>query len=157
LKDGGPILAPSTPNYRLRHVYGEDVVRTILMLIKTGDGKGKAYNISQDETLSLDDFLALLGDIIGVESNLVRIKRDLLEANGFLPDCSPFSERWMSELDNTLSKTELRVIYTPLRTYLEKIVTYYRDNPPPSPAGYKRRRAELVLHTQLVEGLQSTQ
>lgn len=157
LKDGGPILAPSTPTYLLRHVYGMDVVNTIFMLITTSSGKSKAYNISQDETLSLDDFLTLLGGIMGVEANLVRVKRDVLEANGFLPDCSPFSERWMSELDNTLSKTELGISYTPLRTYLEKIVAYYNDNPPPSPAGYKRRRAELLLHTRLVEGLQSPQ
>lgn len=157
LKDGGLILAPSTPNYNLRHVYGMDVVDTILTLIKTGNGKGKAYNISQDETLSLDEFLALLGEVMGVTANLVRVKRDLLEANGFLPDCSPFSERWMSELDNSLSKSELGIRYTPLRTYLGKIVAYYNENPPPTPAGYKRRRAELLLHSQLVEGLQSPQ
>jgi nucleoside-diphosphate-sugar epimerase len=155
LKDGGPILAPSTPNYPLRHIYGEDVTRAILLLMKTGLGKGKAYNISQDETLSLDEFLAILGDVMGVEAQLVRVKRDLLEANGFLPDCSPFSERWMSELDNTLSKTELGMTYTPVKTYLEKIVSYYNQNPPPTPSGYKRRRAELLLHAQLAEGLQS--
>lgn len=155
LKDGGPILAPSTPNYPLRHIYADDVTRAILLLLETGLGKGSAYNISQDETLLLDDFLSLLGNVMGVEARLVRVKRDLLEANGFLPDCSPFSERWMSELDNTLSKTELGMTYTPVKTYLEKIVTYYRDNPPPTPSGYKRRRAELRLHTQLAEGLQS--
>ena len=153
LKDGGPVLAPSTPNYPLRHIYGEDVVRAILLLIDSNLGKGKAYNVSQDETLSLDKFLDLLGDVMGVEAQLVRVKRDILEANGFLPDCSPFSERWMSELDNTLSKTELGMTYTPVRTYLEKIVNYYNENPPPTPAGYKRRRAELLLHSQLVEGL----
>jgi nucleoside-diphosphate-sugar epimerase len=157
LKDGGPILAPSTPNYPLRHVYGKDVVGTILRLIETGGGKGKAYNVSQDETISLDHFLALVADIMGVELNVVRVKRDVLEANGFLPDCSPFSERWMSELDNTLSKTELGMTYMPIRTYLEKIVTYYNETPPPLPVGYKRRRAELLLHSQLVEGIQAPQ
>ena len=73
------------------------------------------------------------------------MRRDLLEANGFLPDCSPFSERWMSELDNTRSKRELGMTYTPVRTYLEKIVAYYAENPPPMPASYRRRRAELLL------------
>jgi nucleoside-diphosphate-sugar epimerase len=154
LKDGGPILAPSTPNYPLRHIYGQDVVSAILLLIGGDKGKGKAYNLSQDETLPLDEFLGLLADVMGLEAQVVRVKRDVLEANGFLPDCSPFSERWMSELDNSLSKTDLGMTYTPVRTYLEKIVHYYQENPPPTPAGYKRRRAELLLHTQLVEGLQ---
>lgn len=145
LKDGGPILVPSTPNYPLRHVYGEDVVNAILSLIDSGKGKGAAYNISQDETLPLDDFLAMLGDLVGVTAQVIRVRRDLLEANGFLPDCSPFSERWMSELDNTRSKRELGTVYTPLRDYLARIVAYYNENPPPTPASYRRRRAELLL------------
>ncbi len=145
LKDGGPILAPSTPNYPLRHVYADDVVKAMLKLIDVGKGEGKAYNISQDETLSLDEFLAILGDILGVEAHIVRVRRDLLEANGFLPDCSPFSERWMSELDNTRSKRELGMTYTPVRTYLQEIVAFYQNNPPPKPASYHRRRAELLL------------
>ncbi len=33
LKDGGPILVPSTPVYPLRHVYADDVVTAILNLI----------------------------------------------------------------------------------------------------------------------------
>lgn len=157
LKDGGPILAPSTPSYSLRHIYGQDVVRAALMLIESGKGKGKAYNISQDETLTLDEFLDVLGNVMGVESRVVRVKRDLLEANGFLPDCSPFSERWMSEMDNSLSKTDFGMTYTPVRTYLEKIVSYYRETKPAIPAGYKRRRAEKLLVEQLAEELQQPQ
>ncbi len=145
LNDGGPILAPSTPNFPLRHVYADDVVSAMLRLIETGKGKGSAFNISQDETLRLDGFLGILGDILGVEAQVVRVRRDTLEANGFLPDCSPFSERWMSELDNTRSKTELGMTYTPVREYLAKIVAAYQENPPTTPASYRRRRAEMLL------------
>ncbi len=147
LQDGGPILVPSTPNFRLRHIYGQDVVSACLRVIDTGLGKGGAYNISQEETVSLDEYLELLARLMGLETPpmLVRLRRDLLEANGFLPDCSPFSERWMSELDNTLSKSELGMTYTPLAEYLGKIVRYYQETPPPQPAGYRRRRAELLL------------
>ncbi len=147
LQDGGPILVPSTPNFRLRHIYGQDVVTACLRLIDTGTGKGSAYNISQEETVSLDEFLELLARLMGQEAppTIVRLRRDLLEANGFLPDCSPFSERWMSELDNTLSKSELGMTYTPLAEYLARIVRYYHETPPPPPAGYRRRRAELLL------------
>jgi nucleoside-diphosphate-sugar epimerase len=145
LKDGGPILAPSTPNYALRHIYSADVVQAMLHIIHTGKGKGRAYNISQDETLSLEEFLALLGDLLDVQPQIVRVRRDVLEANGFLPDCSPFSERWMSELDNRLSKTELNMTYTPVETYLARIVAYYNEHPPAAPTSYRRRRSELSL------------
>lgn len=145
LNDGSPILAPSTPNFALRHIYGGDVIRAILLLIETGKGKGRVYNISQDETLSLEEFLGIVGDVMGVEPQIVRLKRDLLEANGFLPDCSPFSERWMSELDNKRSKVELGMTYTPVRDYAERIIHYYEQNPPPTPRSYLRRRSELLL------------
>ncbi len=145
LRDGGPILAPSTPNYALRHVYGGDVTNAIVRLIDTGAGKGRGYNLAQDETFSLEAFLTLVGEIMGVEARVVRVKRDLLEANGFLPECSPFSERWMSELDNSLSKTELGITYTPARDYLENIIRHYAKNSPPTPRSYLRRRSELLL------------
>jgi nucleoside-diphosphate-sugar epimerase len=143
LQDGGPILTPETPDFPLRHVYVGDVVRAIFNLVNSGQGKGRAYNISQDETVSLSEFLAMLGEIIGVEPQIIPVKRSLLEANGFLPDCSPFSERWMSELTNERSKAELGMNYIPLRTYLGKLVAYYDGNPPPKPASYRRRHTEI--------------
>lgn len=145
IQDGGPILVPTAPDYPLRHVYSGDVVEAIMKLIDSGNGKGKAYNISQDETLKLDDFLHILGDVIGKSPNLQYVDRATLEANGFLPDCSPFSDMWMSELDNTLSKQELGMTYTPVPTYLENIVRYYDEQTPSQPTSYRRRRAEKLL------------
>lgn len=143
LKDGEPILVPETPDYALRHIYGGDVIKALMLLINSGQGKGQAYNISQDETTSLEEFLAILGDILRVEARILRVRRSLLEANGFLPDCSPFSDRWMSELTNERSKQELGMEYTPLREYLGKIVAHYETDPPSEPAAYRRRKAEI--------------
>ena len=113
LKDGNPLLVPETPTYPLRHIYGQDVVEAIIKIIAEKSGIGRAFNISQEETVTIDEFLGILGEYMGVSPEIVRVKRSLLEANGFLPDCSPFSERWMSELDNTRSKEELGISYTP--------------------------------------------
>jgi nucleoside-diphosphate-sugar epimerase len=143
LKDGGPLLIPETPSYPLRHIYAGDVVRVIRQLVDTGAGIGKAYNISQDETLTIDEFLNHVGNLLGVEPKIKRFRQLELEANGFLPDCSPFSDNWMSELDNTLSKTELGVTYTPFTTYLAKIIAHYETMRPATPVGYKRRNAEI--------------
>ncbi len=152
LKDEGAILVPETPTYPLRHIYGQDVVRVIEQLIENQAGIGKAYNISQEETVSIDEFLGILAEHMGVESKIVRVKRSLLEANGFLPDCSPFSERWMSELDNTLSKEALGVEYTPLHEYLGNLVEYYTTTKIQKPVGYKRRHAELQLAEEILAG-----
>ena len=145
LDDSGGIIAPSTPNYPLRHVYAGDVVQSIMRVIERGEGEGKAYNISQDETLTLEDFIGLLASIMGVETQIIRAPRARLQADGLLPDCSPFSERWMSELDNARSKTELGMVYTPVETYLSAIVDHYRASPPPTPSSYRRRKVELSI------------
>jgi nucleoside-diphosphate-sugar epimerase len=151
LKDGGPILVPETPNYMLRHVYGADVVTALLHLAEHDAGIGRAYNISQDETVSLDEFLGILAEVMENDPpTIVRMKRSELDANGFLPDCSPFSERWMSELDNARSKTELGMDYTPLPEYLGNLVEYYHSHKIKRPTSYRRRQAEIQEAARIV-------
>lgn len=140
LQDGGPLLAPDTPDLPLRHIYGMDVVRAVLGLIESGKGKGKSYNLSQEETLSHQAFVHLLAELMSTQADLRCFKRADLEANGFLPDCAPFADRWMSELDNSRSKSELGITYTPLRTYLAALIHHYTQQGPPKPASYYGRR-----------------
>ena len=143
LRDGGPILLPETPNHVLRHIYAGDAVRALMLVLDSDQTKGRAYNFSQDETVSIDDFLKLLASLLGVKAHLRRFKYSELEANGFLPDCSPFSDRWMSELTNDVSKSELGMTYTPLPEYLEALLAAYDATKHPVPVGYRRRHAEI--------------
>lgn len=145
LRDGGPILVPAGDQMHLRHVYGGDVVRAIATLIHTGLGKGRAYNLSQEEALPLEDFLALLASMAGHALRLARIDKALLESHRLLPDCSPFSDPWMSELDNRRSKDELGMRYTPLPVYLRKLIRHYESHPLPTPVGYQQRGEEIRL------------
>ena len=83
LRDGGPILAPDAPNHALNHVYALDVVAIIMRLIETGQGKGKAYNIAQDEHVSHADFLNILASIMGTQAKWLSADRKALVSNGF--------------------------------------------------------------------------
>jgi len=152
LRDGGPILVPDLPNHPIRHIYALDVVKALVNLIESGKGKGRAYNISQDETLPISEFLGKLGEAVGVQPQIVTIPRERLVADGFLPDCSPFSDVWMSELDNTRSKTELGMTYTPVSDYLSKIVEELTELRPNPPAGYRRRNGERTLANRANDG-----
>lgn len=149
LRDGGPILVPETPNYALNHIYARDVVRAVDRAVQAGPGRGQAFNIAQDEHLSLDEFLAMMAGLMNTQARVLRVKRSALEANGFLPDCSPFSERWMSDLDNSRSKAELGMRYTPLADYMARLVGYYAAHTAPPPPTYRRRRAELQFAKQV--------
>jgi nucleoside-diphosphate-sugar epimerase len=148
INDGGPILVPNQLQLPLRHVYGKDVVQAIIRLLYTHIGKGRAFNLSQDETISLEVFLALLADFAGRTLHIKKVDRGLLLAHNLLPQCSPFSDAWMSELDNRRSKTELGFAYTPLETYLQYIVSHYHqqmNNELAIPSGYLRRAEEIAL------------
>ncbi len=145
LWDGGPIVVPERQQSGLRHVYGRDAIRAILRVADCPASVGRAYNISQDETVALGVFLALLAELVGARLQIVRVPRATLEAQGLLPGCSPFSGLWMSELDNERSKSELGFVYTPLRTYLERLVAHFSAVPRRIPLGYEKRRTEIQL------------
>lgn len=148
MSDGGPLLIPDDPGLPLRHVYGEDVVRAIQACIAKRESIGRSYNISQDETLSLAEFLALTGQLAGAKLGLSAFPRHLLDSARLLPHCSPFSDPWMSSLDNQRSKQELGLTYTPLRTCLETLIEYHREHRDLAPPGYEQRNRELefALH-----------
>ena len=148
LQDGGPILLPTGNHLRLRHVYGEDVVLAVVKVIERGLGKGRVYNISQEETLPIEEFLGLLANIAGCELKLAYLPRNVIEEHSLFPDCSPFSDPWMSELDNERSKMELGMQYTSVPVYLQKLVSYYQSHRLPLPTGYQRRKDEIRLANQ---------
>lgn len=145
LQDGGPVLVPEEPALPVRHVYCEDVAQAVVRCIESGLGKGRAWNLSQDETVELHEFLAMMADLLSVRLQLVRMPQARLEALDLLPACSPFSDAWMSELENARGKKELGIAYTPLPQYLETIVRHYKDHPQQMPEGYKTRELELSL------------
>jgi len=145
LQDGEPILIPEDAGLPLRHIYGEDVVQAITRLTANGLGKGCAYNLAQDETLSLDQFLEMLAETMHRPLKTARVSREVLDREGLLPHCSPFSDPWMSSLDNARSKTELGVQYTPVAKYLKNLIGYYQAVPARKIEGYAQRANELKL------------
>jgi nucleoside-diphosphate-sugar epimerase len=143
IQDEGPILIPDEDGAPVRHVYGEDVVQAIMRLAEGEKGKGCAYNIGQDETLSLTQFLELLATTMHCPLKIVRVTREELDREGLLPHCSPFSGKWMSSLENTRGKTELGMEYTPVGTYVKKLVSYFQAVRPHTVEGYQQRAREV--------------
>lgn len=145
LLDGAPMLVPEEGNRPIRHIDQTDVTRMIMEIIEGGLAKGEAYNLAQDDTWTLDDFLRLLSRSMGVSLRIQRVPRAWLEEEGFLPGCSPFSGRWMSVLDNTRAREVLGFRFTPMDQYVPRIVEYYRRHPVAPPESYKRRAEERAL------------
>jgi nucleoside-diphosphate-sugar epimerase len=153
LLDGGPILVPEEPGLPLRHVYVGDVARLVVQVVGTHDGTGRAYNISHGESMWLTDFLSLLARLTERNLEIERVPRVELEKSALLPHCSPFSGRWMSELDNTRSLSELGAIglrYTSPETYLPLLIADYEKRWRANgsvPVGYEQRPRENEFST----------
>ncbi|MFN2431700.1 MAG: NAD-dependent epimerase/dehydratase family protein [Gemmatimonadota bacterium] len=143
--DGGPVLVPEGPARPLRHVDRTDVVRAVAQLLETGMGKGRVYNLSQDEALPLEEFLRILAEALGAPIRTAALPRAMLEAEDLLPACSPFSDRWMSVIDNGRAKRELGLRFTPPQEYLPRIVRAGLDPGPAGVPGYENRPRELAL------------
>jgi nucleoside-diphosphate-sugar epimerase len=147
-RDGGPILVPDDESLPIRHVYVEDVANVIKILC-TDEWRGfQAFNISFGESMTLEQFFELLGRELGTHPESIRIPREKLVANDLLPGCSPYSGRWMSELDNALGVRAFPSLrYTAPAEYIARIASDYDRwiklglNIP----GYDRRRDELDL------------
>ena len=146
--DPDPLLIPDEAGLPLRHVYVRDVARLVAGLIGTRIGIRDAFNVSFGESLTLQEFLALLGEAAGAGIQIASVKRKELDAHGLLPDCSPFSGRWMSELDSTRAASAFDFTFTPPSRYLSSIVADYRDRWQRNamiPDSYRQRDKERVF------------
>ena len=149
LDDRSPILVPDERGLPIRHVYAFDVARVIGGLINSTAGVGRAYNISQDRSLTLAEYFELLKGVTGIEPSVIRVPRANLEAEGLLPDCSSFSGTWMSELDCSRAKKEILpegFQFADPSEYLSAILGDYRNRWIPDgilPATYEHRGREL--------------
>ena len=141
LRDGEPIVIPEGPHLGLKHLYGEDAVRAVCHAAAGKVPVGTAWNLSQDEELSLEQFLNLLGELAGTRVRTAPVPRHVLEQRGLLPHCSPFSDPWMSALDNSRWKAAFGWKFTSPETYLPRLVAAN----PPAPEGYAQRAKELTL------------
>ncbi|WP_437691371.1 NAD-dependent epimerase/dehydratase family protein [Sorangium sp. So ce176] len=145
--DGGPLLVPDGGEHPVRHVYSGDVVRAIVKLLLVPSTFGQAYNLCMEETPTLAELLALVAELLGAPARLAPVDRAALRARGIDPVAmSPFSDPWMSMLDPAKARAELGFQHTPLRRWLETVITSLLANPPSDPPpGYERRAEERAL------------
>jgi nucleoside-diphosphate-sugar epimerase len=146
--DGGPLLIPAERGLPLRHVYVRDLADLVVRLTDSGHGINRAYNVSWVDSTQLEAFITLLASLMNRPVRIVRVPRVELESGGLLPDCSPFSGKWMSELDPSRSLRELEAgaIHTKPEEYLLRIAADYEERWLPRgllPLGYERRAQEI--------------
>jgi nucleoside-diphosphate-sugar epimerase len=151
LLDGGPVLLPDGGGQRLRHVYVNDVVRTVDGILGREDTFGRAFNLCQEEAPTLRELVEQLAALLGARSALVDVDAAALDRAGLgRRTVSPFSSRWISHLDPARARAELGFRATPLAQALSSIVSSFLAHlPAPPPDNYARRADELALSRSL--------
>lgn len=153
--DGAPILIPDETGLPIRHVYVHDVARFMGILCSIEGGIGSAYNVSCGSSMVLSEYIELLGEVVGRKASTIRFPRARLEQDFLLPDCSPFSGTWMSDLDASRASTELipgGFDYTSPEEYLPSILSDYQtrwEAEKKIPSTYRQRDRELLASKNL--------
>lgn len=148
--DRGPLLLPEERGLPIRHVYVKDVARLIAAFVGKDTGIGLPFNVSWGTSMNLDDFISLLSSLVGIDAVVETKPRALLDETGLLPNCSPFSGKWMSELDNSRSLDEFTALglkYTAPEDYLRTLVDDYANRWCESgmvPSGLAQRKREIL-------------
>ncbi|GEM_PF-169008 len=149
LLDGGPLLIPESGPQRLRHVYSGDVVKAIVDLLGDQRTYGEAYNLAQYAAPALVDLVNILAGLLGMTGAppMVSVTDAELLTHQLTPtQVSPFSDPWMSDMENGKAVVYLGFRPEPVRHYLDKIVaTFLNARPAEPPPNYAHRASELAL------------
>lgn len=146
LRDGAPLLAPEEPSPPIRPIHAGAVVEAVVGMLESGSGKGRAYNLAQEEWWSHDELVAAIAGRLGVPANVVRRPRSELVAAGLFPACAPLAHPWMSVLDPARAARELDFRPGRFDDWLPATMEQLAERP--APAGYDEVRARELAWLQ---------
>jgi nucleoside-diphosphate-sugar epimerase len=141
--DGGPVLVPDGGRQPCRHVYGDDVARTVVDILGRRETFGQAYNLAHDEAPSLRQVLEQLREVAGARAQLVDVPSAALVQHLLSPaGISPYSNPWMSNVDPGRARSELGFRATPFAEVIARAVATFMNHPYATPPENYARRAE---------------
>ena len=144
IQDGQPLILPDGGLNVFTHVYQGDIVRTVASNLKNITSFGEAYNLAQEEVISLRAFVLKAAEIMAKKVELIEIPSQVLRKMGLKEKFSPFSARRPFILDVEKARKDLKYCSTPFDEWMKKTVLWFTDryNGEP-PESYKLRNKEI--------------
>ena len=127
--DGGEIILPNGGYNMFRNMYSADVARAIVSAADKGV-PGNAYNIAQDEIMTLRRLVRSIGRAVGEEPKTVDVPMEILERAGFpYADWTydPFSRPPCYVMSIEKAKADLGMRSTPQDDWVHTTVEWYRN------------------------------
>jgi dTDP-glucose 4,6-dehydratase len=145
--DGGPLLVPGSGDIAFQQVFVDDVAAMFAELPERPHSAGKSYNIAGEEIFSLNDYLHVLGELVGRQVTLVHLDQETFDALDFSTspqgDVFTFNVRRTAVFSLDRIKRDLDYHPTPFRDYMRRTIEWWTDVPHPHSNGYSRRAEEL--------------
>ncbi len=156
IEDGRPLILPDGGLNAFTHIYQDDIVRTISSNLLNSASFGRAFNLAQEEILTVRGFVLQAARIMKKKVDLVDIPTDVLERTILGTDFSPYSKRRPFILSVDKAKKILGYSSTPFETWLRKTIFWYKqeyEGGPPE--NYGLREKELAVVRQFQEAVRS--
>jgi nucleoside-diphosphate-sugar epimerase len=149
LEDGRPLILPDSGLNAFTHIYQDDIVRAVTSNLLNAKAYGQAYNLAQEEILTLRAFLLAAARVLDRQPDLVDIPTDVLEASFIGTSFSPFSMRRPFVLSTEKARRDLNFSSTPFETWLRKTILWFKEEyQGGAPDNYRSREREVALASQ---------
>jgi 2'-hydroxyisoflavone reductase len=84
-----PVIIPGDGNRLLQFVYVNDLVDACFNALQKHTAPGRAFNVADEKPLTQVELVAEFAKVIGKQTNMVRVPRDLIVRNGGNPYGEP--------------------------------------------------------------------
>lgn len=149
LEDGKPMILPDGGLNAFTHIYQDDIVQTVSANLLNAGAYGQAYNLAQQEILTLRAFVLAAARVLDRQPDLVDIPTDVLETSFLGISFSPFSARKPFILSTEKARRDLNFSLTPFETWLRKTILWFREEYKGGPPdNYRSREREVALASQ---------
>lgn len=156
IQDGKPMILPDSGLNVFTHIYQDDVVKTLASNLLNSSSMGQAYNLAQEEIITLRAFVLKAAEILETDVELVDIPTDVLNKTQLGTAFSPFFSRRPFVLDVQKARRELNYSSTPFDAWMRKTIQWFlEDYNGGPPENYILRKRELGLVEKYKKALQS--
>ncbi|MEN3330893.1 MAG: hypothetical protein V7641_258 [Blastocatellia bacterium] len=128
---GDPIIVAGSGSTPIFAVYVKDLAATLANALTTEGVEGSAYPLAQAELVSINDHIAGLAGLAGVEAEIEHIPARLLERLGFNLQHFPYySEDAIITVESSTTRKDLAFKPTPYLRALRETVAYFLERGP---------------------------
>lgn len=89
LRAGRPIIVPGDGHRLMQFAYVHDLVQATLRAMEEPAALGEAFNVGNPRPVSQAELVTILARVAGVEANIVRVPRDVIQQAGGNPMGEP--------------------------------------------------------------------